>query len=203
MSIFLEGPTALIVSSAIDPDNMLAEWAKLGFVPKLWVAKLTGTDTGGDTEINHCFDVARSHGLHVGGWIQCGNEPRADLASIDPWLPKLDLIEFCCEIEYKSNATPPNNQSFRADTLACQASYITIPKAVITYGRHDTAMRMEAFRDAGWDVVPECYQDFALADADSYYPMFLGRNIHPLVHTFDRMTYRGNRVGVYRPEGLL
>ena len=203
MSIFLEGPTALIVDSRLDPDATLQAWAAKGFVPKLWVAKLTGTDCGLPADIQHGFDRARTLGLRVGGWIMCGNEPRDDLHSVDPWLHELDLIEFCCEIEYKANGPAPNNQAFRADTLACAASYITIPKAVITYGKLDTAMRMQAFRDAGFAVVPECYDAYTLAMADSYYPMWLGRDIHPLVHTLDRMTYRGNRVGVYRPEGLL
>ncbi len=213
MSVFTEGPTALIVSSALDPDVTLDRFAQKGFHPKLWVAKLTGEDTGAEYDIRHAFDRARARGLRVGGWVQLTWSPQRDIASLDPWFDKedLDVLELAAEVEYKGNYE--QGDVYRADGIvAAVHDYAPpeIPKAVISYGRRDYAMRVEVFKQAGWHVVPECYDAFAPVDdaqlaafADTYYPLFAGREIHPLVRTWAPLRYRGNRAGIYRPEGLL
>ena len=201
-SIFLTGPQALIVSSALDPDVFLDALAARGFNPKLWTAKLTGVDTGGRAEIEHGFARAKARGLHVGGWVQCGADPLADLASVQEWLPQLEYMEWCCEIEYKGNPPYGENAS-RADQLVAATAGVTVPQAVITYGRLDTYMRMGVFAEAGWHVCPEAYDGFTLSEADTYRPTFLGRRIHPLQRLIPPDRYLGNRCGVYRPEGLL
>lgn len=215
MSIFTEGPTALIVDSRLDPDSILFEWAQHGFHAKTWAPKLTGADIGTPADVQHGIDRARVNGLHIGGWIQCGKDVAADVASVQSWLPELDLIYFCCELEYKANAGLDaqgynKGEAYRAEALIAATAGITIPKALITYGRLDTAMHIAPYAAAGWHIAPEEYDSFAPADntqlatfANTYYPTFLGAAIHPLVHTLTPFSYRGNRCGVYRPEGLL
>lgn len=203
--LFLEGPQVVIVSSALDPDSLLRELARRGFHPHLWCAKLTGTDTGGEREIRHGFERARALGLHVGGWVQCTSSPRADVASVAPWASGLDFVEWCCEVEYKANP-PHTERAALADELVdeVRASELAhLPQAVISYGKRDGYMRVESFARAGWAIVPECYDSFTLADASSYESVWPGRAVHPLVHELAAHAYRGNRCGVYRPEGLL
>src|SRR5581483_3594430 len=105
VSVFTEGPTALIVSSALDPDVTLDRFAQKGFQPRLWVAKLTGEDTGAEYDIRHAFERARARGLRVGGWIQLSWSPQRDIASLEPWFDKedFDVLELAAEVEYKSN----------------------------------------------------------------------------------------------------
>jgi hypothetical protein len=194
--IFLEGPQALIVSSAFDPDVMLDEWAKRGFSPKLWTPKLTGTDTGGVAEIQHGINRARARGLKIGGWIQCGWDVLSDVASVSPWVSQLDYIEFCVEYEYK---VYPD----QAKELVTETERIHLPKAIISYGRLDTQIDNGAFARAGWAVCPEAYGSFNLWEADSYFPLWPGKAVHPLQRKLPPDKYRGNKCGVYRPEGLL
>ncbi len=204
-TIFLQGPQALLVSSALDPDSLLLALAQRGFRPRLWTAKLTGDDTGGRAEIEHGMARARSNGLRVGGWVQCGTDPRADVNSVAPWAAALDYVCWCCEIEYKSNAGPVGD-AHRADLLLgeVQGSVLSHhPQAVVSYGKRDLAMRLGVFARAGWAVIPEAYDAFSLADADSYLPLWPGRAIHPLLHSLALRRYRGNRCGLYRPESLL
>lgn len=194
--IFLEGPQAMIVSSALDPGNLLDELNRRGFHPKLWTAKLTGTDTGGLGEILHGFNVAHSRGLHIGGWIQCGADPKSDVASVAPWVPHLEYIEFCTEYEYKVNPG-------LAAQLVAEAQVIKLPKAQISYGKLDTQINNAAFSQAGWATVPECYGPYVLSQAYSYIPTWPGRAIHPMERRIPPDKFLGNMCGVFRPEGLL
>lgn len=194
--VFLDGPQALIVSSALDPDVLLDELAHRGYKPKLWTAKITGVDTGGLTEIVHGFNRARARGLHVGGWIQCGKDPKSDIQSVSPWVPLLEYVGFCCEIEYKQ-------EPYLADELVGYSNVLSLPKALISYGKLDLQIRNEVFAKAGWAVCPEAYDAFVLAQAESYVPTWPGRAVHPLQRQIPPDKYRGNMCGVYRPEGLL
>lgn len=196
--IFLEGPQILLVDSgAHDPDVLLDELAKRDFRPKLWTAKLTGADVGTVVDIANGMTHARARGLHVGGWIQCGADPISDVNSVVPWLPSLDYVEFCVEYEYKVN---PNlaNKLVRAAKV-----HIDKPIAVISYGKRDGQIWNWAFAKAGWAVCPECYEYFTILNAPSYEGTWPGRAIHPLQRKIPPDKYRGNKCGVYRPEGLL
>lgn len=190
-----DGIGAMIVSSALDPAAIVDGINTHNAGALSWIApKLTGTDTGGDTEIKHCINVWRGLGLSVGGWIY-NMSPATDVALVTPWKPLLDFVVWDVEAPYKADETA-GGYAKAAQLVALTPADWTC--AVTSYGGYKSSIDFATFAKAGWPIFAQGYDAFTCTDRLTYLAVYPDDGIHCLTRT---MALEPGEA-VYRPESI-
>ena len=205
-----DGIGALVVSSALDPEQLVDKIDRHSGTGALsWIApKVTGLDTGGDSEVKHAINVWRGLGLHVGGWIY-NIEPKADVASLDPWRDLLDFVIYDVERPYKEDETPggyAKAAELVARTPANGSVAVTSYGAIPGYGNQPSTIDFGSFARAGWPIFAQLYdgythpveETYALDSGQKFPGPYPREGLHQLVRS---LTLQPG-MAVYRPEGI-